>query len=108
MVFTARDPARRRRGVRCGCTYTRGVNPAVFFTVAGGVLIVWGSIVAIYNKWAARWMKRMQSIYGQRAADRITPGYVRLIGICLAAGGVLFIVLTLTGVLPNHDVPFNR
>ena len=84
--------------------YDRAVNPAVFFSIGGAVLIVWGSIVAIFNEWASRFMKRMQRMYGQRAADMVTPRYVRLIGICLATGGVLFLVLAFTGVLPNHVV----
>lgn len=84
--------------------YTRAVNPAVFFSIGGAVLVVWGSIVAIFNGWASRFMKRTQRMYGQRAADMVTPRYIRLVGICLAAGGVLFMVLAFTGVLPNHVV----
>lgn len=56
----------------------------------------------MFNDWAARLMKRTQSIYGKRAADMVTPRYVRFIRICLVAGGVLFIVLLLTGFFPNH------
>jgi preprotein translocase subunit SecY len=80
------------------------VNPAIVFSLAGIAAIVWGSIVAVFNDWAARLMKRTQRIYGQRAADMMTPRYVRVIGICLVVGGALFIVLALTGVLPNHAV----
>ena len=89
-------------GDRCG--YNVAVNPAVFFSIGGAVLIVWGSIVAIFNEWASRFMKRIQRIYGPRATDMLTPRYVRLIGIFLATGGVLFLVLAFTGVLPNRVV----
>jgi len=84
--------------------YDIAVNPAVFFSIGGAVLIVWGSIVAIFNEWASRFMKRMQRMYGQRMADMVTPRLVRLIGICLATGGVFFLVLAFAGVLPNHVV----
>ena len=86
------------------CRYDVAVNPAVFFSIGGVILIVWGSIVAIFNEWASRFMKRIQRIYGKRATDMVTPRYVRLIGIFLATGGVLFLVLAFTGVLPNHVV----
>ena len=89
-------------GDRCG--YDVAVNPAVFFSIGGAVLIVWGSIVAIFNKWACRFMKRIQRMYGPRASDMVTPRYVRLIGIFLATGGLLFLVLAFTGVLPNRVV----
>jgi hypothetical protein len=82
--------------------YARVVNPAIFFPIAGAVLLVWGTIVAIFNQWAARLGKKTQSIYGQRASDMVTPRYMRFIGICLAVGGVLFIVLSLAGFFPNH------
>jgi hypothetical protein len=82
------------------------VNPAIFFPIAGVVLIAWGCLVAIKNRWAAGWMSKMQSIYGKRAAAMVTPGYVRAIGILLAIGGVLFIVLAVLGVFPNRYEPF--
>jgi hypothetical protein len=77
------------------------VNPAILFPIAGAVLLVWGVIVAIFNRWASRWGSKMQSIYGQRAAAMVTPGYVRFIGIGLAAFGVLFLILSIVGVFPN-------
>lgn len=64
------------------------MNPALFFGIAGVVLFAWGTICAVFNDWASRQMKRVQSIYGQRAADRFTSRYVRFIGITLAVGGV--------------------
>jgi hypothetical protein len=78
------------------------MNSELFFGVSGVVLLVWGSIVAIWNHWAARFMKRVQGIYGKRAANMVTPGYVRFLGISLAAGGSAFVLLTLLGAFPDH------
>ena len=78
------------------------MNPAIFFGVAGVVLFIWGTICAVFNEWASRLMKRTQSIYGQRASAQVTPRFVRFIGIFLAVGGIVFVVLALTGVLPNR------
>ena len=78
------------------------MNPAIFFPLAGVVLIVWGSVCAVFNNWAARFMKQVQSIYGKKAADMVTPRFVRVIGLLLVAGGVLFVVLGFAGVFPNH------
>jgi len=47
-------------------------------------------------------MKQVQSIYGKKAADMVTPRFVRVIGLLLVAGGVLFVVLGFAGVFPNH------
>jgi hypothetical protein len=78
------------------------MNPAIVFGIGGVVLIVWGIICAVFNDWAAGLGKRTQRIYGQAAADQVTPGRIRFIGIALALGGVLFVILALTGVLPNR------
>lgn len=59
------------------------MDPAIVFWIFAPILIVWGTIIAVFNEWAARLMKRTQSIYGKRAADMVTPRYVRFIGICL-------------------------
>jgi len=78
------------------------MNPAVFFGIAAPVLIIWGMVCAVFNEWAARLFKRTQRIYGRRATDQITPRYVRFIGIMLAVGGVVFIVLIVAGWIPNR------
>jgi hypothetical protein len=78
------------------------MDMTLFFGIGGVMLLVWGSIVAVWNQWAARFMKRVQGIYGQRAANMITPGYVRFIGICLAIGGIAFMVLALLGVFVDQ------
>jgi len=79
------------------------MSPYVFLSVAGTVAIVWGSIVAVKNQWAASWMSRMQSIYGKRASAMVTPGYVRFIGMFQVLAGVVFIVLALLQPFPDSS-----
>jgi len=80
------------------------MNPALLFSIAGAVGIVWGGICAVFNDWAAGWGRRMQSLWGERAAARVTPGFVRIIGIGLIVIGIVFVVLAVTGVLPDRPV----
>lgn len=78
------------------------MNPSVFALTAGIIAICWGALIATKHVWAAGWGKKMQSIYGRRAADQVTPELVRTIGIVQICMGALFIVLALTGALPNE------
>lgn len=78
------------------------MNPAIFFPVAGVVLVVWGTVVAVFARWAARLMTATQRVWGRWAADRVQPGLTRVIGIGLALMGVVFIVLGLTGAIPSR------
>ncbi|KQO61175.1 hypothetical protein [Curtobacterium sp. Leaf261] len=73
------------------------MNPQLIFGIGGAVAAVWGVIIAIWNDWA-------QSIGGDQLANGrpLTPRFVRVIGVFLALGGTLFVVLALTGVIPDH------
>jgi small neutral amino acid transporter SnatA (MarC family) len=78
------------------------MNSPLIAGIVGAVLVVWGCIVAVFNEWFTRVGKRTQRIYGQRAADMVTPHYSRFLGICLAVFGAALVVLALTGVIPGR------
>jgi hypothetical protein len=73
------------------------MNPQLFFVIGGAIAALWGLTIAIFNQ-------RAQKLGGGRFANGrpITPRFVRFIGVYLAVGGTLFVVLALTGVLPDH------
>jgi hypothetical protein len=93
-------PGRGPRGQSLG--YDRAVNPEIIFPLWGALCLVWGSVVAIFNNWSARWGSKIQRIYGRRASAMVTPPITRVTGVCLAAGGLLFVVLGIFHVLPDH------
>jgi hypothetical protein len=73
------------------------MNPQLIFGIGGAVGALWGLTIAIFNQWA-------QKLGGDQLANGrpLTPGFVRFIGIVMAAIGTLFVVLAVTGVLPDH------
>ncbi|MBT2501070.1 hypothetical protein [Curtobacterium sp. ISL-83] len=73
------------------------MNPQLIFGIGGAVVALWGVTIAVFNEWA-------QKLGGDQLANGrpLTPRFVRLIGTYLALGGTLFVVLALTGVLPDH------
>ncbi|WP_144761194.1 hypothetical protein [Curtobacterium sp. 9128] len=73
------------------------MNPQLVFGIGGAVVGLWGVTIAVFNGWAQR-------LGGDQLANGrpLTPRFVRGIGVLLAVGGTLFVVLALTGVLPDH------
>lgn len=73
------------------------MNPQLSFGIGGAVAGVWGVTIAVFNRWAQR-------LGGDQLANGrpLTPRFVRVIGIFLAIVGALFVVLALTGVIPDH------
>ncbi|GGC85373.1 hypothetical protein GCM10011512_10300 [Tersicoccus solisilvae] len=72
------------------------MSAPVFFGVAGVVLLVWGLVVARWNHWAHRLQGR--TLTGQQ----FSPGFIRLLGVGLAIGGALFVVLAVAGAFSDH------
>ncbi|TCL79668.1 MULTISPECIES: hypothetical protein [unclassified Curtobacterium] len=74
------------------------MNPQLFFGIGGAIVGLWGLTIAVFNQWA-------QKLGGDRLANGrpLTPGFVRFIGVVLAIGGTLFVILAITGVLPDHE-----
>jgi hypothetical protein len=73
------------------------MNLQLIFGIGGAVAALWGLTIAIFNQWALK-------LGGDRLANgrSLTPGFVRFIGIFLAILGTLFVVLAVTGFLPDH------
>lgn len=73
------------------------MNPQLIFGIGGAVGALWGLTIAIFNHWA-------QKLGGDQLANGrpLTPRFVRVIGIFLAIIGTLFVVLAVTGVLPDR------
>jgi len=73
------------------------MNPQLAFGIGGAVVALWGLTITVFTPWA-------QQLGGGRLPNGrpITPGFVRFIGVFLAVGGTLLVVLALTGVLPDH------
>lgn len=74
------------------------MNPQLVFGIGGAVAAVWGIVIAVWNRWA-------QNLGGDQLANGrpLTPTFVRAIGVFLAVGGILLVVLAVTGVLPSHS-----
>jgi hypothetical protein len=73
------------------------MNPQIIFGIGGAIAAVWGLTIAIFNEWA-------QKLGGDRLANGrpLTPAFVRTIGVFLLVGGMLFVILAVTGILPDH------